>query len=294
MTSAIRTFSLLAPAKLNLYLRVVGKRPDDYHELETVFERLDLADELTFDDAPREILLSCSHPSLSCGEDNLVMQTARLLQRATGTTRGARMHLEKRIPVAAGLGGGSSDAATTLIGLDRLWKTNCSAQQLHELAAQLGSDVPVFLIDAPFAIGRGRGELLEPVEVTTVLHHVLVTPNVPLSTKEMFAEADFNLTAVRPSSTIVVHALRNGSLGELAQALWNDLAPAAIRRCPLIQEIQRGLLDAGCLGAGMSGSGPSVFGLCGDRQQAETIARQMQQRFAAWFVRVVRTFHNPL
>jgi len=286
--------SLLAPAKLNLYLRVVGKRPDGYHELETVFERIDLADELTFDDDPRDVTLTSSHPSLSCGEDNLVIKAARALQRATGTTRGARIHLEKRIPVAAGLGGGSSDAATALIGLDRLWKTHCSTPQLHALAAQLGSDVPIFLLDAPFAIGRGRGELLEPVKVTTVLHHVLVTPNVPLSTKEIFAEADFSLTAVRPSSTIAVHALRNGSLGELAQGIGNDLAPAAIRRCPLIQEIQRGLLDAGCLGAGMSGSGPSVFGLCHDRQQAEAVARQMQRQFTAGFVRVVRTFHNPL
>ena len=118
MSAALR---LRAPAKLNLYLRVIGRRPDGYHELETLFERLDLSDELAFAPQPSGVALTCDDPGLSCGEDNLVMKAAHLLRRACGATQGAVIHLTKRIPIAAGLGGGSSDAATTLVGLNRLW-----------------------------------------------------------------------------------------------------------------------------------------------------------------------------
>src|SRR3989338_9285778 len=123
---------LRAPAKLNLYLRVLGRRPDGYHEIETLFERINLADELTFAEQPHEVQLTCTDPSLSCGEDNLIVKAARLLQYVSGTRRGARIHLTKRIPIAAGLGGGSSDAATTLLGLNELWRLRLEPKQLVE------------------------------------------------------------------------------------------------------------------------------------------------------------------
>ena len=286
---------LIAPAKLNLYLRVVGRRPDGYHELETLFERLDLSDELTFEDHPSELHLSCPDPSLSCGADNLILKAARLLQQHTGTARGARIHLTKRIPIAAGLGGGSSDAATTLVGLNRLWNTGCSASELLELAARLGSDVPFFLCGHSFSVGRGRGELLEPVMVTTMLNQVLVTPKTQLSTQEVFREAQFSLTASKPSITILLHALRNGSLGELAKGFYNDLQPEAIRRCPVMTEIHAILRAHGCLATLASGSGPSVFGLCHDAPQATRVARQVRERGSPdWFIQVVRTDDAPL
>ncbi len=281
---------LLAPAKVNLYLRVVGRRPDGYHELETLFERIDLHDELTFEDHPSELHLSCSDPSLACGADNLILTAARLLQQHTGTARGARIHLTKRIPIAAGLGGGSSDAAITLMGLNRLWNAGCSASQLLELAARLGSDVPFFLGDRPFAVGRGRGELIEPVMVTTVLHQVLVTPKTRLSTQEVFQGAQFSLTASTPSITILLHALRNGSLGELAKGLYNDLQPEAIRRCPVMTEIHASLRTHGCLAALASGSGPTVFGLCQDAAHAEAVAQALRRDGPAdWRVHSVGT-----
>ncbi|MBI1992544.1 MAG: 4-(cytidine 5'-diphospho)-2-C-methyl-D-erythritol kinase, partial [Candidatus Omnitrophica bacterium] len=200
---------LRAPAKLNLSLRVLGKRPDGYHEIETLFERIDLADELTFEDGPRQLTLTCSDPTLSCGEDNLILKAARLLQATVGASRGARIHLVKRIPVAAGLGGGSSDAATTLMGLSRLWGLELEPPQLRSLAAQLGSDVPFFLSETPFAIGRGRGELCEPIPQAPVLSHVLVVPNERLSTKAVYE--GFSLTGAPPSLTMMQHALSNGS-----------------------------------------------------------------------------------
>ena len=286
---------LPAHAKINLYLRVLGKRPDGYHELETIFERIDLADELSFESSPSGIQLTCDAPALSCGNDNLIVKAARLLQRVGNTSSGAAIHLTKRIPIAAGLGGGSSDAASTLLGLNELWQMRLPASRLMELAARLGSDVPFFLYQTPYAIGRGRGERCEPVSSSLMLFAVLAVPDAPLSTKEIYEAWDHQkkqesvLTASTASITIVAHALRNGSLRELAQGLANDLAPAAIRRCPVIARIHALLRDLGCLGVCLSGSGPSVFGLCTDEQQAQALAGNLRRHGdPTWRVEVVR------
>ncbi len=281
---------LRAPAKVNLYLRVVGKRPDGYHEIETVFERIDLADELTFEEQSQEITLTCTEPTLSCGDENLILKAARLLQHTGRTNRGVRIHLTKRIPIAAGLGGGSSDAAATLLGLNALWGLELEPQELIRLSARLGSDVPFFLGGDPFAIGRGRGEVCETLQTTRRLAHVLVCPNVPLSTKAIYESAQFDLTAPKPSLTMVTHALSNGSLGELAHGLWNDLEPEAIRRCPVITRIQSQLLQLGCMSAHVSGSGPSVFGLCRDFAHAQDVAAQLQTLSpSSWRVEPIQT-----
>lgn len=278
---------LRAPAKLNLYLRVLGKRPDGYHEIETIFERLDLADELTFDRADT-LTLTCDEPTLSCGEENLVLKAARVLQKETGTHVGARIHLTKRIPIAAGLGGGSSDAATTLRGLNELWQLGLGQARLLELAASLGSDVPFFLSEMPFAIGRGRGQRCETLPSNARFTHVLVVPLQRLSTVEIYAAGGFDLTASKPSASIVEHALCNGSLSELATGLWNDLQPEAIRRCPTIIVILNQLRDHECLGVSVSGSGPSVFGLCRDGAQAQDIAAALRG-VSPWRIEVIHT-----
>ena len=293
-------YVLRAPAKLNLYLRVIGKRPDGYHEIETLFERIDLADELTIEPHPDQLFLTCDAPELSCGEDNLILKAARLLQRATGTALGARLHLVKRIPIAAGLGGGSSDAAATLIGLNQLWALAWDRAQLAPLAAALGSDVPFFLGDAPWAIGRGRGEVCEPLDASVHLAHVLVVPPEPLSTKKIYAglsrarlkaESRDNLTATRPSLMMIRHAFSNGpAAAGLARVLWNDLEPEAIRRCPVISLIQKQLHDVGCLGSRLSGSGPAVFGLCHDARDAQRVADAMRRGApSGWRIEVVQT-----
>jgi len=345
---------LRAPAKLNLYLRVLGPRPDGYHEIETIFERIDLADELTFESADA-LSLTSSDSSLSCGEDNLIMKAARLLQQDSGQHHGARIHVKKQIPIAAGLGGGSSDAATTLLGLNELWGLRCSRERLVELAAQLGSDAPFFLSQAALAIGRGRGEWCEPISYALPLAHVLVVPDARVSTKESYealrqrrregqspsfagshgfypwrnakrvllrSRADkatakqniaserfrptgvpegatgsargapqIGLTGAGPSLTMVAHALSNGpDMTGLAKGFWNDLAPEAIRRCPIISLIQKGLREAGCLGSGVSGSGPAVFGLCTDLDSAQQVAARLRtQAPSSWRIEVVQT-----
>ena len=294
------TLKLLAPAKLNLSLRILGRRPDGFHELETLFERIDLADELTFSAQP-ELVLTCNEPSLPCGDTNLVMKAARLLQTAMGATQGAAIHLRKNIPIAAGLGGGSSDAAATLLGLNRFWGLRVEVAQLLELGAHLGSDVPFFVQPNPFTIGRGRGEQCEAIPgPLPVLWHVLVVPPAKLSTKEVYQGFDAaqsgcrqesQLTAATSPLMMMAHALRNGSLSELAKGLGNDLEPEAIRRCPVIHDILVRLRDSGCVGVQLSGSGPSVFGLCADEAQARGIARQIQHDGPShWYVQTVSTF----
>ena len=222
-----------------------------------------------------------------------MLQAARLLQRETHSHAGARIHLEKRIPVAAGLGGGSSDAAAALLGLNRLWDSKLSDAQLVELAARLGSDVPCFLFPEPFILGRGRGERCEPLPAAGRLAHVLVVPGERLSTPAVYAGSSFDLTASKPSITMVTHALRNGpAMTGLADGLWNDLEPEAIRRCPIIATIQAHLREVGCLGVGMSGSGTSVFGLCADTTQAHEMASRIRSLACReWRVEIVHTEH---
>ena len=279
---------LRAPAKLNLYLCVLRKRPDGYHEIETLFERIDLADALTFRLRLAGLTLTCTDPALSCGEDNLVLRAARLLQRAGGTAQGAEMHLVKRIPVAAGLGGGSSDAAAALLGLNRLWRLGLPRARLAALAASLGSDVAFFLQPQPFAIGKGRGERCRPVSGRR-LAHVLVVPRERLSTATVYGGLRFPLTPPAHSLTIFQHALRNGSLSELAEGLWNDLEPEAIRRCPVILTIHARLRQSGCLGVRLSGSGTAVFGLCRDVPHARAVARRLRPAAPGWRIDVVQT-----
>ena len=288
--------SLRAPAKLNLYLRVLGKRPDGFHEIETVFERIDLADELAFEsNASGGVELTCTDPALSCGPDNLIIKAAHLLRQLTRTSQGARIHLTKQIPIAAGLGGGSSDGAAALKGLNRLWQLGLDDSALVNAGSTLGSDVPFFLTESVFALGQGRGERCEPVATTMSLAHVLVVPLERLSTAEVYADGSFDresrddLTASIPSINMVLHALHNGSRSELAQGLWNDLEPVAIRRCPVIAVIQTRLRDLGCLEVCVSGSGTSVFGLCANSAQAREVADRLQQATTPWRIKVIHS-----
>ena len=257
---------------------MLGRRPDGYHELETLFERIDLADALAFEPRAGGITVTCDDPTLDCGPENLVTQAAHLLQQTCRTTQGAAIRLTKRIPISGGLGGGSSDAATTLIGLNRLWQLGLSKSSLQEIGARLGSDVPFFLEEAAFAIGRGRGERCEPLTgPLPALWHVLVAPDERLSTQEIYEAFDRQesvLTEPRASLTMCLHALRNGpDLAGLAKGLANDLEPEAIRRCPVIRDLQHTLRAAGCLGVLVSGSGPSVFGVCRDAAEARRAAQ---------------------
>jgi 4-diphosphocytidyl-2-C-methyl-D-erythritol kinase len=283
-----------APAKVNLFLEVLRRRDDGYHELATLMVAVNLYDTLEFTEEPTgAVRLLCDHDSLNTGPDNLICRAAELVRRRAGYAGGVTVRLRKRIPLAAGLAGGSSDAAATLAGLNRWWNLGWDRALLAELAAELGSDVPFFFATpaAPLTLpsppssggeGRvrgtaawctGRGERVEPLLLGRPLDFVLVCPSAGLSTAEVFQ----NVTPpMNPLSGMEVReAARAGDVEELGRRLHNRLQPVAQRLCPAVASAVERLARLGPTGQVMSGSGSAVFALCRDASEALRIARTL-------------------
>jgi len=272
------------PAKLNLFLTVCGKRPDGYHDLETLMVAIGLCDTLRF--TPRtspEILFGvrCAHDSdsleIPVDDSNLIVRAARLLAEETGCRLGARIELVKRIPPASGMGGGSSDAAATLVGLNRLWKTGLGDDELDRLAARLGSDLNFFIRSPRLAVCRGRGELVTPVPLPRTLHFVVCRPPSGLSTASVFRELRAGGHAVRESNQLIKQ-LRSGSLTAARDELHNALSEPAAR---LNGDIAATLaLLEECNGGAplLTGSGSACFSLCANARHARQVGRRLASR----------------
>ncbi|HSD40804.1 MAG TPA: 4-(cytidine 5'-diphospho)-2-C-methyl-D-erythritol kinase [Burkholderiales bacterium] len=259
-----------APAKLNLMLHVVGRRTDGYHLLQTVFRLIDLADTLTF--APRaDRAIRRTTPIAGVPEDDdLTVRAARALQAETACREGATISLEKRIPLGGGLGGGSSDAATTLIALNELWGTRLARADLARIGLRLGADVPFFLFGRN-ALGEGVGEVLTPLDLPPAWY-VVITPQVAVSTREMFTAPELT----RDTKPLKITAFFAG-LGR------NDLEPVVRARFP---EVARALEWLAAHGAArMSGSGSSVFAAFGREDEARTVAAKVPGEWRASAVR---------
>jgi 4-diphosphocytidyl-2-C-methyl-D-erythritol kinase len=275
---------LRASAKVNLVLEVLGKRPDGYHELSTVMQAVDLFDRLTVE-AAATITLETSEPALPTDDRNLVVRAARLLQEAAGIEAGARIVLDKRIPLAAGLGGGSSDAAATLLGLNRLWGLRWRRERLVELAVKLGMDVPFFL-GRGRALGTSRGEVLSALPGVGGYALVLVNPGVGLSTQDVYGRVPPGWRAESDGTRRMLDALKKRNVVRVAGALTNHLEHWVEPAMPVIGRMKAALLAAGALGAAMSGSGPTVFGLARSLDQARQIQRRVNRGgWSAWAVR---------
>lgn len=283
---------LRAPAKLNLGLRIVGRRADGYHLLESLFVPLDLCDEVAVAPDPTERLpgavslaLEAGPPGLPSGDANLAARAARVFLEAAGLAVAVRVRLRKRIPVGAGLGGGSSDAAAVLRGLAELFPGALTPDRLAALALGLGADVPFFLDPRPARVG-GIGEQIEPLAGVPSFGAIVVTPSPGLSTAEVFQAFDRGagppagaLTPPEPSRTLRrLPAIDWRALlaGGLDHELENALEPAATRLRPSIGRLRREIGRAGSRAAGMSGSGPSVYGLFGDLGTARAAAAGMR------------------
>jgi 4-diphosphocytidyl-2-C-methyl-D-erythritol kinase len=280
---------LRTSAKVNLALEVLGKRGDGYHEIATVLQAVDLFDRLTMETA--DILsLHADDPELPTDDGNLVMRAARLLQKAAGIEKGARLRLQKRIPVAAGLGGGSSDAAAALLGLNRLWGLRWPRARLQELAVELGMDVPFFL-GTGRAVARGRGERLQALPGGGGYALVLVNPRTPLSTREVYGRVPAGWHAEPTGTERVIEALRRRNVAALAAALTNNLERVVEPVLPVIGRMKAALLAAGALGAIMSGSGPTVFGLARSLDHARQVRSRVSR--AGWACWAVRTNSGP-
>jgi 4-diphosphocytidyl-2-C-methyl-D-erythritol kinase len=277
-----RTLRLKAPAKVNFRLDVLRRRPDGYHDLRMLMQRIGLWDdlEITLRDTPG-ISVRCDGSDLPEDESNLVWRAAAsLLPRAPRQT-GIEIRLTKHIPVAAGLGGGSSDAATTLRGLNSLLDLDLDDTELMRIGLKLGADVPFFIFAKP-AIATGIGEQLAPVEQMPPIWLLLVNPRIAVSTA--WAYQNLQLTTDKGADNIPVLYT---SADDLCAILANDLEAVTLKKFPVIQEIKEQLMAAGAQGALMSGSGPTVFGIFTDEVSAKRAARVLGNN--NWFTAVVPT-----
>jgi 4-diphosphocytidyl-2-C-methyl-D-erythritol kinase len=285
---ASRRLTLTAAAKVNLTLEVLGKRPDGYHEIVTVMQTVDLADRLILEDAD-ELALTTSAADVPADGGNLALRAAAALREAAKVERGVRVRLDKRIPVAAGLGGGSSDAAAVLLGLNRLWALRWPVARLAEVAVTLGMDVPFFLRGG-VALGTGRGEQLTPL-TGMPLALVLVNPGRPLGTAAVYGRVTPATYSDGARARLAVAALRTRKPARLAASLYNGLEEAASGLDRELGRIRAALVAAGALGAAMSGSGPTVFGVARSFEQARQIRARLTR--GAWRCWAVRTMSGP-
>lgn len=295
--------TLKAPAKINWFLNILGMRNDGFHEIQSLMQKITLYDELAF--SPSDSLQLTSDVPVAV-EQNLVYRAAMLLKETYGVREGASIHLDKKIPMGAGLGGGSSDAASALTGLNDLWSLDLSLNKLCEIAGSIGSDIPFFLYNSLCYVD-GRGERISPRSVREKLHLLLVKPYFNISTLwayKTFALENHARTKNDPETGDTVHdaeltkkeekdnniehfirKIERAEIRELTGKVLNDLELVAIKNFPVIAEIKNRLLDRGALFSLMSGSGSTVFGVFDTKENAEKASRE----FDGFWTAVVET-----
>lgn len=303
---------LSSPAKLNLYLKVLNKRTDGFHNIATVFERISLCDELYFrSNQSGNIRVVCDHPHVPTGAKNLVYKAARLFQEEFGICRGVQIRIKKRIPVAAGLAGGSSNAATALLGLNKVWRLNLTHSQLLFYARRLGSDVSFFLHDYRWALGTERGDKIEQLDIPGSLWHIIVVPRIKMYSWKIYGSLQLPtgrtrraaeggsggedgalpamggmnmLTKKSDDVTIFIHHLRNNNILEMEKRMVNDLDGSIIHLCRRLEKVKQRLKSLGAQGVMISGSGPAVFGIAPTQKDAQRMKSVLSRRFSRVFV----------
>ncbi|MGH9833186.1 MAG: 4-(cytidine 5'-diphospho)-2-C-methyl-D-erythritol kinase [Blastocatellia bacterium] len=280
-------FTLPSFAKINWTLEILGKRPDGYHELRTLLQTVSLADELTFEPIGQGIEIHCDHPDVPRDETNLVHRAATLFGDFTGAGKGVRVTINKRLPVAAGLGGGSSNAAVTLLALQKLWDVKLAPRDLFSLGAKLGADVPFFFVGGT-CLGVGRGDEIYPLADIRAEYLLLVNAGISVSTREVYANlpelTNQKAVAKMPLSLEAAYATIAASSepiqGEQIQ-LHNDLEIPVLARHPLLLEIKERLRQFGARGVLMSGSGSTVLAIF-DSDEARFGARSDLSQHGWW------------
>ena len=275
MRERIRTF-----AKVNYALEVLGVRPDGYHEISTVFQSISLYEEVEIERAKRgfELVVEPEGAKTGLPEGNTIYRAHKLLAEIAGDELPVRVRPRKRIPTGAGLGGGSSDAAATLVGLNEIFGLGLSDTELKEVGLKIGADVP-FCIGGGTALGRGVGEVLSTLPVPPPHYLVVAKPAAGAGTARIYRAYDERPGESKPSVAPVVETLRAGDLGALAKGLGNDLARVTKCLVPGVQRLEEELLRAGALGVAMSGTGTAVYGLFGSVVEARDAERSLRAPF---------------
>lgn len=297
------SLSLESPAKVNLYLKVLKRRKDDYHDIKTIFERINLCDTIILKERrDKKIRIISGNPALVKDSSNLAYRAADLLRRSLGINKGLDIKIIKRIPISAGLGGGSANAASVLTGLNKFWKLGLKQEELVKLSRKLGSDVAFFLHNTSFALGEGRGERIKPLGSLKKkkLWHVLVVPKIKVSTPFIYKKWDNNprtfkltppflndkrkkieragLTTPKHDVKILILAIRRNHFSLLAKTLFNDLEQVTLRLYPEVLRIKKRLADLGLKAILMSGSGPAVFAITASKKEAVSLAKKFRAK----------------
>lgn len=302
----------LAPAKVNLFLRILGKRPDGYHEISTLFEKINICDKITVKELPKGIKIKCGVKSVPSGKTNICYKAASVLKKRCRIRTGFEIKIEKNIPVGAGLGGGSSDGAAVLRAVNKLLRLCLPDKELILMASELGSDVSFFIMQDSFAIGRGRGELLKALKSDICIWHLIIYPNILMKTRTVYDKYDkirqvepvqhkrlgslpsryktdhasiglnsgdcegLTLTLNKPIAKMIAPVTRIDNMCELTALLHNDLEDVVLEREPVIKNIKGMFVSHGAKGALVSGSGSSVFGVYETKKEAHKAAEYFQ------------------
>lgn len=267
-----------AYAKINLGLDVLRRREDGYHEVKMVMQTVDICDTLTFTKkAGQGIALKTDKEELSAGEDNLICRAAKLLLTKAGITQGVDIFLQKRIPIAAGMAGGSADAAVTLLGLNELFELGFSIEQLQHIGVSLGADIPYCIVGGT-ALSEGIGEILTKLPAPPQCVLVVAKPDISVSTKFVYENLHADTLSYHPDIDGMVEAIKAGSLTGITDRLGNVLETVTVREYPVIDTIKQMMKNTGAENALMSGSGPTVFGIFTREEAARKAASQIKEQ----------------
>ena len=281
----MNSITLKSRAKINLSIDVLGKRQDGYHLVEMIMQTIDLYDLIEINEKDNDqITIKSTSDEIPLDCNNLVYKAANLIKKTFNINKGVEIHIKKNIPVAAGMAGGSSNAAAVLVGLNKLWNLNLSNQQLEKIGLKLGADVP-FCINGGAVLASGIGEELTPIKGLTKDVCILVCkPDLFVSTKEVYECIDSKDIDKRPNNKFLIECLKNEDTRQLAENMFNVLEGVTMDKHPVIQQIKDIMTNNRALGAMMSGSGPTVFGLHENREDAVKCKAILEKQFKQTFV----------
>lgn len=281
----MNSITLKSRAKINLSIDVLGKRQDGYHLVEMIMQTIDLYDLIEINEKDNDqITIKSTSDEIPLDCNNLVYKAANLIKKTFNINKGVEIHIKKNIPVAAGMAGGSSNAAAVLVGLNKLWNLNLSNQQLEKIGLKLGADVP-FCINGGAVLASGIGEELTPIKGLTKDVCILVCkPDLFVSTKEVYECIDSKDIDKRPNNKFLIECLKNEDTRQLAENMFNVLEGVTMDKHPVIQQIKDIMTNNRALGAMMSGSGPTVFGLYENREDAVKCKAILEKQFKQTFV----------
>lgn len=281
----MNSIKLKSRAKINLSIDVLGKRLDGYHLVEMIMQTIDLFDRIKiFSLEEDKIIIESNSKDIPLDSKNIVYKAADLIKNHCNIRKGIKIYIEKNIPIAAGMAGGSSNAAAVLVGLNKLWNLNLSKEELKVLGLKLGADVP-FCIEGEASLAENIGEKLTKIDGLSQDAFVLVCkPDLFVSTKEIYEEIDSKIIEKRPNNKLLIQLLKENNIEMLAKNMYNVLEEVTKEKYPVIKEIEKVMMENDALGSMMSGSGPTVFGIYDNKEQAENCKQILLESFKQVYV----------